>query len=120
MNLPRPVSYISRIPVVPTISPPVGKSGPGILDAVSETLHEQPSRRYSESNESVSTGLCGGMFVAIPTAIPDAPLISRFGRTAGRTEGSVSDSSKFGTKFTVSSSTSACISSPSGARRTSV
>ena len=30
-----------------------------------------------------STRLCGGMFVAIPTAIPLAPLTSRFGRAAG-------------------------------------
>ena len=35
-----------------------------------------------------SLRLCGGMFVAIPTAIPDAPLTSRFGNCAGRTSGS--------------------------------
>ena len=28
------------------------------------------------------------MFVAIPTAIPDEPLMSRFGSLAGRTDGS--------------------------------
>ena len=35
-----------------------------------------------------SLRLCGGMFVAMPTAIPDAPLTSRFGNCAGRTIGS--------------------------------
>ncbi len=28
------------------------------------------------------------MFVAIPTAMPDEPLMSRFGSLAGRTDGS--------------------------------
>ena len=36
-----------------------------------------------------SPRLCGGMFVAIPTAMPPPPLTSRFGKRAGRTEGSV-------------------------------
>ncbi len=40
-----------------------------------------------------SRRLCGGMFVAIPTAIPDAPFTSRFGNLAGRTRGSWRDSS---------------------------
>jgi len=30
---------------------------------------------------------CGGMFVAMPTAMPDEPLISRLGSLEGRTEG---------------------------------
>ncbi len=33
------------------------------------------------------------MFVAIPTAMPDEPLTSRFGKRAGRTSGSRFDSS---------------------------
>jgi hypothetical protein len=37
--------------------------------------------------------LCGGMFVAIPTAIPEVPLTSRLGNRAGRTSGSCWDSS---------------------------
>jgi hypothetical protein len=37
-----------------------------------------------------SPRLCGGMFVAIPTAMPLAPLTSRFGNRAGRTTGSSS------------------------------
>ena len=35
-----------------------------------------------------SPRLWGGMFVAIPTAIPEAPLTSRLGNCAGRTTGS--------------------------------
>ena len=36
----------------------------------------------------VSPRLCGGMFVAMPTAMPFEPLTSRFGKRAGRTFGS--------------------------------
>jgi hypothetical protein len=36
-----------------------------------------------------SPRLCGGMLVAIPTAMPVAPLISRLGKRAGNTTGSV-------------------------------
>ena len=32
--------------------------------------------------------LCGGMFVAIPTAIPELPLTNKFGNLAGKTNGS--------------------------------
>ena len=35
-----------------------------------------------------SPRLCGGMFVAMPTAMPPAPLTSRLGNFAGRTDGS--------------------------------
>ncbi len=48
-----------------------------------------------------SPRLCGGMFVAMPTAMPVEPLTSRFGYVAGNTVGSVVVSSKFGTKSTV-------------------
>ena len=44
-----------------------------------------------------SPRLCGGMFVAMPTAMPVEPLTSRFGYVAGKTVGSVVVSSKFGT-----------------------
>ena len=37
--------------------------------------------------------LCGGMFVAMPTAMPDVPLTSSCGNFAGSTVGSFSDSS---------------------------
>ena len=41
----------------------------------------------------VSLRLCGGMFVAMPTAMPLEPLTSRFGKRAGRTSGSCSEPS---------------------------
>jgi hypothetical protein len=40
-----------------------------------------------------SVKLCGGMFVAIPTAMPFAPLTIRFGMRVGSTAGSTVDSS---------------------------
>jgi hypothetical protein len=40
-----------------------------------------------------SVRLCGGMLVAMPTAMPVLPLTMRLGKRAGRTEGSVVDSS---------------------------
>ena len=36
---------------------------------------------------TISRRLCGGMFVAIPTAMPAEPFTRRFGRRAGRTVG---------------------------------
>ena len=49
----------------------------------------------------ISPMLWGGMFVAIPTAIPVVPLIRRFGTLEGRTVGSFSVSSKLGMNSTV-------------------
>ncbi len=40
-----------------------------------------------------SPRLCGGMFVAMPTAMPPEPLTSRFGNFAGSTDGSCSEPS---------------------------
>ena len=40
-----------------------------------------------------SLRLCGGIFVAIPTAIPSEPLTSRLGNFDGRTVGSLRDPS---------------------------
>ena len=42
-----------------------------------------------------SVRLCGGILVAIPTAIPEAPLINNPGTRVGRTVGSFKVSSKF-------------------------
>ena len=67
--------------------PPVGKSGP-------VTCCIMPSRPMCGSSIrasrplQISVRLCGGMFVAMPTAMPDAPLISRFGTAEGSTLGS--------------------------------
>ena len=51
------------------------------------------------SPSTTSPRLWGGMLVAMPTAMPEEPLMSRFGTLVGRTIGSWSDSSKFGVKF---------------------
>jgi hypothetical protein len=40
----------------------------------------------------ISPRLCGGMLVAMPTAMPVEPFIRRLGSAAGRTVGSVVDS----------------------------
>ncbi len=42
---------------------------------------------------TTSRRLCGGMLVAMPTAMPELPLMMRLGMRAGRTEGSRVDSS---------------------------
>ena len=55
---------------------------------------------------TTSLRLWGGMFVAIPTAIPELPLIRRFGTFPGRTVGSSIRPSKLGMKSTVSLSIS--------------
>ena len=49
----------------------------------------------------ISFKLCGGMFVAIPTAIPDEPFTKSAGNFAGNTVGSCLMPSKFGIKSTV-------------------
>ena len=46
---------------------------------------DEVARRGGRLDEIV-----GAMFVAMPTAIPDAPLTSRFGNCAGSTSGWVS------------------------------
>ena len=39
---------------------------------------------------TISVRLCGGIFVAMPTAIPSDPFTSRLGMRVGRTSGSIS------------------------------
>ena len=72
--------------------PAVGKSGPGTccMSAASVT---SPSSSTARQALMISVRLCGGMFVAMPTAMPEEPLTSRFGKRAGMTVGSVSLSS---------------------------
>ena len=80
------------MPSAPWMKPAVGKSGPGSLRMswpsvasgclISSTVASMTSER-----------LWGGMFVAMPTAMPVEPLTSRFGNFAGRTRGSRSDPS---------------------------
>ena len=72
--------------------PPVGKSGPGIcfINSLNFT-----SLLLIKANVPLITSpkLCGGILVAIPTAIPPAPFTRRLGNCAGKTEGSFSVSS---------------------------
>ena len=67
-----------------------------------------------------SVRLWGGMLVAMPTAMPAEPLISRLGMRVGQDDRLLPDSSKFGTKSTVSLSMSASISWAILASRASV
>ena len=67
--------------------PPVGKSGPlthfnSVFDLASGF-----SIRCSAASQS-SAALCGGIEVAMPTAMPCEPLASRFGKPPGSTTGS--------------------------------
>ena len=89
---PRPVRYASRIPDLPMMIAPVGKSGPFTCFMRSSTFTSGLSMSSTIAS-TASPSLCGGMFVAMPTAMPAEPFTSRFGKRAGRTEGSRRDSS---------------------------
>ena len=67
--------------------PPVGKSGAFICSIISIKEISGFAKR-ALSPFIISVGLCGGIFVAIPTAIPDEPFISKFGTRVGITSGS--------------------------------
>ena len=69
--------------------PAVGKSGAGMMSISSSTVISGFASTARQP-AIVSVRLCGGMLVAIPTAIPDDPFTSRFGRRDGRTAGSSS------------------------------
>jgi len=66
---------------------------------------------YATIPSHTSFRLCGAMFVAIPTAIPELPLTNKLGNFDGNTDGSFRLPSKFGTNFTVFLSMSCSISS---------
>jgi hypothetical protein len=77
------------------MKPPVGKSGPGTssssfrcFSAVVIGASCWVTSIIQIAASSTSRRLCGGTFVAIPTAIPADPFTSRFGNGAGRTVGS--------------------------------
>ena len=103
---PRPVRYASSIPLVPRISAPVGKSGPLMICKTSSMEVCLPSSTWLSmiftTAAMTSRRLWGGIFVAMPTAIPVPPFTRRFGNLDGSTVGSFSVSSKFGIKSTVS------------------
>ncbi len=112
LTLPLPVSYALFIPSKPRAFPAVGKSGPFMCFIKSFVSHSGFSI-ISIKPLITSERLCGGIFVAIPTAIPSEPFTRRFGKTAGRTAGSFSVSSKLFVQATVSFSRSLKSSPPS-------
>ena len=87
LTLPRPVEYAFLMPSRPKMSAPVGKSGPLIAVINSSTVTSGLSMSIARPLHT-SLRLCGGIFVAIPTAIPLEPLMRRFGIFAGNTVGS--------------------------------
>ena len=89
---PLPLLYPCLIISLPMITPPVGKSGPGICFINSLILISLLSINANVPS-IISPKLCGGILVAMPTAIPPAPLTKRFGNWEGRTDGSFSVSS---------------------------
>src|SRR6516162_7709106 len=68
--------------------PPVGKSGPGIYFINSRIVRSGFSTMVT-SPSITSLRLCGGILVAMPTAIPAVPLTSKFGMRDGKTVGSL-------------------------------
>src|SRR2546426_1371755 len=69
--------------------PAVGKSGAGTNLIRSSTV---VSGFFSSAWQASTTSpkLCGGILVAMPTAIPEEPLMSRFGTLVGSAAGSCS------------------------------
>ena len=79
-----PCLHVRQIPDLPAMFPPDGKSGPGIISIISSM--ERVGLSISEHTASISSvRLCGGIFVAIPTAIPVDPFISKLGKEEGST-----------------------------------
>ena len=74
------------------MNPAVGKSGPGSF-FISWPRVASGCLMISIVASMTSERLCGGMLVAMPTAMPDEPLTSRFGNFAGSTVGSTSEPS---------------------------
>ena len=85
--LPRPFVYASLIPSLPRIIAPVGKSGPFTIFISADALASGLSIMCTAASMT-SPRLCGGMFVAMPTAMPPPPFTSRLGKRAGSTVGS--------------------------------
>ena len=66
------------MPWRPKMKPAVGKSGPG-MSFISSSIDVDGSSMSAIAPSMISPRLCGGMLVAMPTAMPVVPLISRFG-----------------------------------------
>ena len=80
------------MPSSPMMRPPVGKSGPFTMRMSSDSVASGLSMSFTAALQT-SARLCGGMLVAMPTAMPCEPLTNRFGKRAGSTTGSVRDAS---------------------------
>ncbi len=84
---PRPVRYASMMPARPMMRAPVGKSGPLTNCIRSSGVASGWSMRWTVASMT-SPRLWGGMFVAMPTAMPWLPLTTRLGKRDGSTDGS--------------------------------
>ena len=84
------------MPWRPMMKPAVGKSGPG-MRAITPSSRSSGVRSWLSSRKvmpsTTSPRLWGGMFVAMPTAMPAEPFTRRFGSTVGSTIGSLELSS---------------------------
>ncbi|MNE09531.1 hypothetical protein D3C80_1022100 [compost metagenome] len=74
------------MPWRPLIRPAVGKSGPGMC-CISSSMVTSGLSMSARQPSMTSPRLCGGMLVAMPTAIPLEPLTSRLGIRVGMTAG---------------------------------
>ena len=74
------------------MKPAVGKSGPG-MSFINSLMDASGLFMRWITPSITSERLCGGIFVAMPTAIPDEPLTNKLGNAAGMTSGSFSESS---------------------------
>ncbi len=107
-TLPRPVCMPAFTPSIPKMIPPVGKSGAFTCNINSSMVISRFSINAIHPSIT-SRRLCGIILVAIPTAIPLDPLISKVGIRVGKTVGSFRESSKLNWKSTVSLSISSNI-----------
>ena len=93
--VPLPLLYISRISASGVmISPSVAKSGP-LMCLVSWAMVRSGLSSRSMQAATTSRTLCDGMSVAMPTAMPEAPLSSTCGSREGSSFGSFIVPSKF-------------------------
>src|SRR5580693_7795109 len=67
------------MPERPRMMPPVGKSGPGTMPINSSMPRSGFSISATQASMT-SPRLCGGIFVAMPTAMPPAPFGVAHGR----------------------------------------
>ncbi len=73
------------------MSPPVGKSGPWTQPSSASSSSSRLASGWESAHctpAATSRRLCGGMLVAMPTAMPLEPLTSRFGILLGKMSGS--------------------------------